>query len=163
MALRTILTGDDEMLKKKCRAVTAFDNRLEQLLDDMKETLLASGGVGLAAPQIGVLRRVVVLLDINTEPEEVLELINPEVIEMRGEERVLEGCLSVPNVWGYVTRPTWAKIRAQDRNGKWFEREGEGIVAQCFCHECEHLDGHLFTEKVEEYVDAADIIQWDES
>ena len=79
--------------------------------------------------------------------------VNPEVIEQRGAERVVEGCLSVPGVYGYVTRPTWAKIRAQDRFGNWFEREGEGIVAQCFCHETEHLDGHLFIEKVEEYVD----------
>ena len=90
---------------------------------------------------------------LNKEPEEMVELVNPEVIEQRGSERVVEGCLSVPGVYGYVTRPTWAKIRAQDRNGNWFEREGEGIVAQCFCHETEHLDGHLFTEKVEEYID----------
>ena len=96
---------------------------------------------------------VVVLLDVNKDPEEMVELVNPEVIEQRGAERVVEGCLSVPGVYGYVTRPTWAKIRAQDRFGNWFEREGEGIVAQCFCHETEHLDGHLFIEKVEEYVD----------
>ena len=93
------------------------------------------------------------LLDVNKEPEEMVELVNPEVIEQKGSERVVEGCLSVPGVYGYVTRPTWAKIRAQDRFGNWFEREGEGIVAQCFCHETEHLDGHLFTEKVEEYID----------
>ena len=113
----------------------------------MRETLENSGGVGLAAPQVGVLRRVVVLLDINKDPEEMVELVNPEVIEQRGEQRIIEGCLSVPGVYGYVTRPTWAKIRAQDRFGNWFEREGEGVVAQCFCHETEHLDGHLFTEK----------------
>lgn len=157
MALRTILKDGDDALKKKCRTVTKFDEHLALLLEDMDETLLNSGGVGLAAPQIGVLRRVVVLLDVNTEPEQLVEFINPEVIETRGEERMLEGCLSVPNIWGYVTRPTWAKIRAQDRNGNWFEREGEGIVAQCFCHETEHLDGHLFTEKVEEYVDPSEI------
>lgn len=159
MALRTILKQGDEALGKKCRAVTAFDARLHQLVDDMIETLLNSGGVGLAAPQIGVLRRVVVLLDINKDPEEVVVLINPEVIEKRGSVRMLEGCLSVPNVWGYVTRPEWAKIRAQDVDGNWFEREGEGTVAQCFCHETEHLDGHLFTEKVEEFVDPEDLEQ----
>lgn len=153
MALRTILTVGDEMLKKKCRPVTEFNDHLATLLDDMTQTLLESGGVGLAAPQIGVLRRVVVLLDINQEPEEVIELINPEVIDMNEPEPVIEGCLSVPGTYGYVMRPTWAKIRAQDRHGNWFEREGEGIVAQCFCHETEHLDGHLFTEKVLEYVE----------
>lgn len=153
MALRKILTEEDEQLKKRSRKVEKFDDRLHQLIDDMRETLENAGGVGLAAPQVGILRRVVVLLDVNQEPEEVVELVNPEVIETRGEERVIEGCLSVPGRWGYVTRPTWAKIRAQDRDGNWFEREGEGMVAQCFCHETEHLDGHLFTEKVEEYVD----------
>ena len=131
MALRKILTEGDEQLLKHSRKVEKFDDRLHTLIDDMRETLENSGGVGLAAPQV----------------------VNPEVIEQKGSERVVEGCLSVPGVYGYVTRPTWAKIRAQDRNGNWFEREGEGIVAQCFCHETEHLDGHLFTEKVEEYID----------
>lgn len=153
MAQRTILTIGDETLHKKCRAVTEFNDRLATLLDDMTETLLESGGVGLAAPQIGVLRRVVVILDINKDPEEVMELINPEVIAHNTLEETVEGCLSVPGKYGYVMRPTWAKIRAQDRNGNWFEREGEGIVAQCFCHETEHLDGHLFTEKVIQYVE----------
>lgn len=153
MAQRTILTIGDETLNKKCRAVTEFNDRLATLLDDMRDTLLESGGVGLAAPQIGVLRRVVIVLDINKDPEEVIELINPEVIAHNTLEETVEGCLSVPGKYGYVMRPTWAKIRAQDRNGNWFEREGEGIVAQCFCHESEHLDGHLFTEKVIEYVE----------
>ncbi len=157
MALRKILVQGDETLNKRCRPVTVFDGRLRQLVDDMVETLMQSGGAGLAAPQVGVLRRVVVVLDVNKEPEEVVVLINPEVIDRRGSERMLEGCLSVPNVWGYVTRPTWAKIRAQDMNGNWFEREGEGVVAQCFCHESEHLEGHLFTEKVEEFVDPEDV------
>ena len=152
MALRTILTKGDETLNKRCRPVTAFDERLAVLLDDMTETLLHSGGVGLAAPQVGVLRRVVVLLDVNKE-DEVVELINPQVIEMNEQQQTIEGCLSVPGKYGYVLRPTWAKVRAQDRSGKWFEREGTGMVAQCFCHETEHLDGHLFTEKVLEYVD----------
>lgn len=153
MALRNILKQGDEALTRRCRPVTQFDERLHQLLDDMAETLRDAGGAGLAAPQIGILRRVVVLFDINTEPEELVELVNPTVIEKRDEERVIEGCLSVPGVYGYVTRPQYAVVRAQDRFGNWFERAGEGIVAQCFCHETEHLDGHLFTEKVEEYVD----------
>ena len=162
MALLNILTQEDEQLRKHSRKVEKFDARLHTLIDDMRETLLNSGGVGLAAPQVGVLRRVVVLLDINKDPEEVVELVNPEVIEQSGEQRIVEGCLSVPGVYGYVTRPTWAKIRAQDRDGNWFEREGEGVVAQCFCHETEHLDGHLFTEKVEEYVDPEDLQRGDE-
>jgi len=153
MGLRNILTEGEQCLLKHCRTVEKFDERLHTLIDDMRETLSISGGVGLAAPQVGVLRRVIVLLDVNQDPEEMIEMVNPEVIETRGQERMIEGCLSVPGVFGYVTRPTWAKIRAQDRNGNWFEREGEGIVAQCFCHETEHLDGRLFTEKVEEYVD----------
>lgn len=156
MALRTILTDGDEALKKRCRPVTAFDERLHQLLDDMKDTLDESHGVGLAAPQIGILRRVVLVIDIYKDPEELIELINPEIIETRGEHRLVEGCLSVPGVFGYVTRPEWAKVRAQDRYGNWFEREGENVVAQCFCHELEHLDGHLFTEKVEEYLEPED-------
>ena len=153
MAMRTILTQGEDALEKKCRVVTNFDARLHTLLDDMKETLIASGGAGLAAPQVGVLRRVVVLVDYNKDPEEIVELVNPEVIEMNELEPTVEGCLSVPGKYGYVMRPTWAKIRAQDRYGNWFEREGEEIVAQCFCHETEHLDGHLFVEKVLEYVD----------
>ena len=153
MAIRRIRKEGDPVLRTVCKPVTQFDESLCRLLDDMQETLKDAGGVGLAAPQVGILRRVVVLLDVNKEPEEMVELVNPEVIEQKGSERVVEGCLSVPGVYGYVTRPTWAKIRAQDRFGNWFEREGEGIVAQCFCHETEHLDGHLFTEKVEEYID----------
>ena len=153
MAIRSIRTIGDEVLKKECKAVTEVTDHTLELIEDMFDTMYSAGGVGLAAPQVGILRRVVVLLDVNKEPEEMVELVNPEVIEQKGSERVVEGCLSVPGVYGYVTRPTWAKIRAQDRNGNWFEREGEGIVAQCFCHETEHLDGHLFTEKVEEYID----------
>lgn len=153
MAIRNILVKGDTMLNKKCRAVTEFNEHLHTLLNDMQDTLRASGGVGLAAPQIGVLRRVVVLLDVNKDPEEMIELVNPEVVEMNELQPTVEGCLSVPGKYGYVNRPTWAKIRAQDRNGNWFEREGTEIVAQCFCHETEHLDGHLFTEKVIEYVE----------
>lgn len=157
MAERVIVTKGEDVLEKHCRTVTKFDDRLHQLIDDMRDTLIASGGVGLAAPQIGILRRVVVLLDIYKDPEELIELINPEVIETRGEHMMVEGCLSVPGVFGYVKRPKWAKIRAQDRHGNWFEREGKDVVAQCFCHESEHLDGHLFVEKVEEFIDPEDL------
>lgn len=142
MALRTILTQGDPALGKVCRPVEKFDERLHVLLDDMKETLAQANGVGLAAPQIGILRRVVV---VDTQ-EEVLELVNPVLLHTEGEQTGLEGCLSVPGMYGMVTRPAKAKVRAQDRNGQEFEVEGEEIVARCFCHELEHLDGHLFVE-----------------
>ena len=143
MALRTILTDQDPALHKVCRPVTSFDSRLHDLLDDLKETLAHANGAGLAAPQVGILRRVVVVVDGN---EEMLELVNPELIAQEGEQEGFEGCLSVPGRWGIVKRPMKARVRAQDRNGNFFEVEGEEIVARCFCHEIEHLDGHLFTE-----------------
>ena len=143
MALRTILTDQDPALHKVCRPVTAFDAKLHDLLDDLKETLAHANGAGLAAPQVGILRRVVVVVDGN---EEMLELVNPELISQEGEQEGFEGCLSVPGRWGIVKRPMKARVRAQDRNGNFFEAEGEEIVARCFCHEIEHLDGHIFTE-----------------
>ena len=144
MALRTIVKEGDPVLTKHCRPVTSFDERLHTLLDDMTETLLDAGGVGLAGPQVGVLRRVVV---IDLDEDGMLELINPEIIEQSGEQDGMEGCLSVPGRWGMVKRPNVVKVKAQDRNGDWFEAEGEALIARCFCHEIEHLDGHLFTEK----------------
>lgn len=144
MALRTIVKEGDPVLTKRCRPVTSFDERLHTLLDDMTETLLDAGGVGLAGPQVGVLRRVVV---IDLDEDGMLELINPEIIEQSGEQDGMEGCLSVPGRWGMVKRPNVVKVKAQDRNGDWFEAEGEALIARCFCHELEHLDGHLFTEK----------------
>ena len=143
MALRTILTDQDPALHTACRPVTNFDARLHDLLDDLKETLAHANGAGLAAPQVGILRRVVVVVDAN---EEMLELVNPELIAQEGEQDGFEGCLSVPGRWGIVKRPMKARVRAQDRNGDFFEVEGEEIVARCFCHEIEHLDGHIFTE-----------------
>lgn len=145
MALRNILTGKDPALSKKCRPVTEFNERLEELLDDMKETLAVSNGVGLAAPQVGILRRVAIVLDADENP---IELVNPEIIESDGEQTGLEGCLSVPGRYGTVTRPNYVKVRAQNRKGEFFEVEGEAIVARCFCHEIDHLDGHVFTEHV---------------
>lgn len=143
MALRTILTDSDPALHKACRPVTQFDEKLHDLLDDMKETLAKANGAGLAAPQVGILRRAVIVVDAN---DQMLELVNPEIIEQEGEQEGFEGCLSVPGRWGVVKRPMKAKVRAQDRNGNFFEAEGEEIVARCFCHEIDHLDGHLFTE-----------------
>lgn len=143
MALRTILTDKDPVLHKPCRPVTTFDGRLHDLIDDLKETLAHANGAGLAAPQVGILRRVVIVVD---DQENMLELVNPEIVSEEGEQEGFEGCLSVPGRWGIVKRPMKARVRAQDRNGTFFEVDGEGIVARCFCHELEHLDGHLFTE-----------------
>ena len=149
MALRNILKEGDETLSKKCRPVTAFNERLHILLDDMAETMMQAEGVGLAAPQVGILRRAVVVLETNVpegEEDEIIELINPEIIESSGEQEGPEGCLSVPGVYGWVTRPETVKVRAQDRNGEYFEIEGYGLTARAFCHEIAHLDGQLFTE-----------------
>ncbi len=148
MGLRKILTDKDPALHKVCKPVTDFDKKLHKLLDDMHETLIDSGGVGLAAPQVGILRRVV-LVDIG---EEILELINPEMLETDGEQVGAEGCLSVPNKYGLVKRPYWAKVRAQDRDGNWYEAEGEELIARCFCHELDHLDGIIYTEVMERYL-----------
>ena len=154
MAIRDILTDKDPALHKKCHPVTRFDEKLCSLLDDMRDTLAHANGAGLAAPQIGILRRVVVVVDAN---DDMLELVNPELVARDGEQDGLEGCLSVPGMWGYVKRPMPAKVRAQDRRGNWFEAEGEEIVARCFCHELEHLDGHVFTEHVDRLYTGEDL------
>ena len=143
MALRTILTDGDPALHKVCRPVTQFDGKLHDLLDDLKETLAQANGAGLAAPQVGILRRAVIVVDAN---DQMLELVNPEIISREGDQEGFEGCLSVPGRWGVVKRPMKARVRAQDRYGNFFEAEGEEIVARCFCHVIDHLDGHLFTE-----------------
>ncbi len=148
MGLRKILTADEPALHKVCRPVEKFDWRLHKLLDDMKETLADAEGVGLAAPQVGILRRVVIV----DTGEEILELVNPELLETDGEQRGAEGCLSVPGKYGVVTRPNYAKVRAQNRNGEWFEAEGEELIARCFCHELDHLDGIVYTEVMERFL-----------
>lgn len=145
--IRTILTQGDPALEKVCHPVTKFDDKLAFLLEDMRDTLLESNGVGLAAPQIGIIRRVVLVINENNE---IMELINPEIIDQSGEQEGLEGCLSVPGMSGFVTRPYWVKIKAQDRHGNWYEAEGTELTARCFCHELAHLDGHLYTELVDE-------------
>lgn len=143
MAIRAIVTEEDPILHKRCHAVTQFDEKLWDLLDDMKETLTKANGVGLAAPQVGILRRVVIV--VNDEGT-MLELVNPEILEQKGEQDGLEGCLSIPGKFGYVKRPMWVKVRAQNRRGEWVEYEGEELTARCFCHELAHLDGHLYSE-----------------
>ena len=143
MALRRIVEQGEECLTKKCREVTEFNSRLHTLLDDLAETLEDSGGVGLAAPQVGILRRVCVVMN---EDDEIIELVNPVIVATEGEQTGLEGCLSVPGKYGVVTRPYIVRVRAQDRDGNEFEVEDEGLTARCFCHEIEHLDGHLFVE-----------------
>ena len=152
MARRNILTKEEPGLYRKCRPVTEFNPRLHQLLDDMADTLALENGVGLAAPQVGVLRRAVIVLETNVpegEEEYLIELVNPEIIESDGEQYGAEGCLSVPGEYGLVRRPMHVKVRAQDRNGEFFEVEGEGLTARCFCHEIDHLEGIVFTSKCE--------------
>lgn len=140
MAIRQIVKEGDDVLNKKCREVVKFDDRLAQLIDDMIETLHDSGGVGLAAPQVGVIRRVVVI-DIG---EGVIELVNPVIIEEQGEQESVEGCLSCPGEWGITIRPDYVVVRAQDRNGNEFTIDGEELLAKAFCHEIDHLDGILY-------------------
>lgn len=148
MGIRKIMTVKEPCLHKVCRPVEKFDSKLHKLLDDMKETLLDANGVGLAAPQVGILRRVVVV----DTGEEMLELVNPELLETSGEQEGAEGCLSVPGKYGLVKRPMVAKVRAQDRDGNWFEVEGEELIARCFCHEIDHLDGIVYTEVMERFL-----------
>ena len=148
MALRKILTDAEPALHKTCRPVESFDKKLHTLLDDMRQTLIESGGVGLAAPQVGILRRVV-LVDTG---DEILELINPTLVETDGEQEGAEGCLSIPGKYGLVKRPYYAVVRAQDRDGNWYEAEGEELIARCFCHELDHLDGIVYTEVMERFL-----------
>lgn len=164
MAIREIRKFEDEVLRKRCKEVVKFDEKLAILLDDMYETMNKAEGVGLAAPQVGILKRVAVI-DIG-EPEQKksknktakmsetkIELINPEIIETSGKQIGNEGCLSFPKSYGEVERPNYVKVKAQDRNGNKFIVEGEGLLARALCHECDHLDGHVFTEKVTKWVE----------
>ncbi len=152
MALRNILNQADPTLSKKCREVTNFNPHLHQLLDDMAETLSNADGIGLAAPQVGVLRRAALVLETNVQEGEapvLIEIINPVIVEASGEQHEAEGCLSVPGEYGIVSRPAFVRVRAQDRYGNFFEVTGEGLTARCFCHEIDHLDGIVFTSKCE--------------
>ena len=148
MGIRKILTDKDPALHKVCKPVTEFDAKLHKLLDDMADTLEKAQGVGLAAPQVGILRRVV---SVDTG-EELLELVNPELVETSGDQEGAEGCLSVPGKYGWVKRPYYATVRAQDRFGNWFEAKGEELIARCFCHELDHLDGIVYTEVMDRFL-----------
>ena len=150
MATRMILKNGDPQLRKHCHEVKDFNPRLHMLLDDMRQTLAESNGVGLAAPQVGIIRRASIVMETNVpegESEYFIELVNPEIIEREGEQEGGEGCLSLPARYGAVKRPNRVKVRAQDRNGNTFEVEGTGLTARCFCHEIDHLDGILFTDR----------------
>lgn len=144
MALRNIVKVGDPVLTKKCRAVDKFDDKLATIIDDMLETMYDANGVGLAAPQVGLLKRIVVI-DIGEGP---MELVNPEITLKEGEQREQEGCLSLPGKYGTTVRPAKVQVKAQDRNGKWQVFTGEGLKARAFCHELDHLDGVMFTSKV---------------
>ena len=148
MGIRKILTDKDPALHKVCKSVEAFDRKLHKLLDDMADTLEEAQGVGLAAPQVGILRRVVIV----DTGDGILELSNPTMLETSGEQVGAEGCLSVPGKYGLVKRPYYAKVRAQDRNGEWFEAEAEELIARCFCHELDHLDGVVYTQVMDRYL-----------
>ena len=161
MGLRKILTDKEPALHKTCRPVTSFDAKLHKLLDDMKETLIESGGVGLAAPQVGILRRLF-LVDVGVEENEIIEFINPEILETDGEQEGPEGCLSVPGKYGLVKRPYYVKVRAQDRYGDWFEAEGEELIGRCFCHELDHLDGIVYTEVMDRFLTEEELMADDE-
>ena len=160
MGLRKILTDKNPALHKTCKPVTAFDKKLHKLLDDMRETLIDSNGVGLAAPQVGILRRIF-LVDVGLDGNEIIEFINPQILETDGEQTGAEGCLSVPGKYGLVKRPYWVKIRAQDRYGDWFEAEGEELIGRCFCHENDHLDGIVYTQVMDRFLTDEEL-QYDE-
>ena len=149
MAIRNIVKTGDEVLTKMCRPVEKFDAKLWALLDDMYDTMNMANGVGLAAPQVGLLRRIVVI-DIG---EGCIELINPEIIKTSGEQDGAEGCLSFPNQWGMVLRPMNVTVRAQDRHGKFFEMSGSELLARAFCHEIDHLNGVCFVSRASRMLD----------
>jgi peptide deformylase len=153
MAIRNIVKEGDQVLRKKCREVVKFDDRLHTLLDDMAETMHDADGVGLAAPQVGILRRVVVI-DVG---DGVIELINPEIIKAKGEQESVEGCLSMPGEYGITKRPMYVTVRAQDRNGKVFEISGEELLAKAFCHEIDHLEGILYKDIVIRMLDPKEL------
>lgn len=148
MAIRNIREMGDPVLNKECKVVKEMNERTQILIDDMLETMYEANGVGLAAPQVGILKRIVVI-DVSPEGEEPIILINPEIIEESGEQTGYEGCLSVPNKSGVVTRPEYVKVKALNEDMEEVIYEGEGLLARAFCHEIDHLNGHLYVEKVE--------------
>lgn len=142
MAILNIVKEGDPVLRKECRTVDEITPRIITLLDDMKETLIDADGAGLAAPQVGVLKKIAIV----ENEGEYIELINPEIIEREGKQEEVEGCLSVPGVWGITDRPMKVTVRATGRDGKEFTVSGEGLLARAFCHEIDHLHGALFTD-----------------
>ena len=164
MAIRNIVQDGDPILKKVCRPVTSFDEKLGVLLDDMKDTLIKAQGLGLAGPQVGMLRRLFIILEVNEDEdgeenlgeERFIEFVNPEIIYTDGEEMGYEGCLSFPNKNGAIKRPTTVTVRAQDRNGEFFEYTGKGINARCLCHESNHLDGVTIMDLAEYFYEDTD-------
>ena len=146
MAIRQIRVQGDDVLTKVCRPVKEITPRIATLIEDMIDTMYEYDGVGLAAPQVGILKRIVTI-DIGEGP---IVLINPEILETSGEQTGEEGCLSVPGKWGIVTRPNYVKVRALNEEMEEFEIEGEGLLARAFCHEIDHLSGHLYVDKVED-------------
>ncbi len=155
MAIRNIVRVGDDVLAKECRRVEIFDNKLRQLLDDMQDTLYEANGAGLAAPQVGVLRQIGVI-DVG---DGLVELINPEIVHVEGEQSGAEGCLSLPDEWGMVSRPQRVTVKAQNRKGKWFETTGEDLFARCICHEVDHLHGIVFTDKASRMLTPKEIEQ----
>ena len=158
MAIREIVIEGDDALLKNCREVVKFDDRFHGILDDMIDTLRGSGGVGLAAPQVGILRRAVVI-EIDKE-DGLIELVNPEIVSTSGRQIGLEGCLSLPGQWGIVERPWKVTVKAQDRNGEEFEITGEGLLARCLCHELDHLDGNLYKTRASRMLTPPEIEQF---
>jgi len=163
MAIRNILRGDDPTLVKKSRAVTDFNKRLHVLLDDMRETLMEANGLGLAAPQVGVLRRAVLIVDLYMETEEpeaqIIELINPELVECLGEQNGSEGCLSLPGVYGMVSRPERVRVKAFNRSGEEFELLCNDLTARAVCHEIDHLNGVIFTTLTDHFLTEEELDQ----
>lgn len=161
MALRNIVVEGEPCLAKVCRTITDFNPHLHQMLDDMLETVEDANGAGLAAPQVGVMRRACLVID--EETGEFIELLNPEIIAQEGEQSDLEGCLSVPGKYGLVSRPLKVRVRAQDRFGAWFELEAEGLTARAICHETDHLEGKLFVRYVDHFMSEAEIQEYMEA
>lgn len=149
MALRKIVKEGDPVLAKVCRPVETFDKKLRTLVEDMKETLTEANGLGLAAPQVGIAKRLCIVID---DDDTMVALINPVIVSAKGEQEFTEGCLSVPNIWGKTHRPAEVTVRAHDENGREFTMTRTGVTAVCLCHELDHLDGKLFREHVFEYV-----------
>ena len=159
MGIRKIIKKGDLSLMKKSRPVTEYNARLKILLDDMRDTLAEANGLGLAAPQVGVLRRAVIVADVSGEEPVMYELVNPEIVSREGEQIGPEGCLSLPNIWGIVTRPEKVTVHAFDREGEPFELEAEGLLARACCHEVDHLNGVLFDSIADRFLSEEEIEQ----